>query len=189
MTDNNVNWKGSRLSRSAGHNRFSLFFLLAIKFSHKNLYTTTGKLSALTFRYSRNDLWTSRTPVVDTPKITGMSRLSMHVCNDSLAVRTRMERKERDSVRARQWSDVRSPAQRPGFTCARTKINCNQHRCINQIVRRVGSERRIGTVGTGQSSALPLRMICRWHALREPLRQGNASPSRPRWKKKGERIR
>lgn len=94
----------------------------------------------------------------------------MHVCrSDSLAVRTRMERKERDSVRARQWSDVRSPAQRPGFTCAPTKINCNQHRCINQIVRRVGSERRIGTVGTGQSSALPLRMICRWHALRETL--------------------
>lgn len=67
------------------------------------------------------------------------------------------ERKERDNVHARQWSDVRSPVQRPGLTCARTKINCNQHRCINQLVRRVGSERRIGIVGTRQSSALPFK--------------------------------
>lgn len=113
--------------------------------------------------------------------------------SDSIAVHTRMQRKERDNVRARQWSDVRSPVQRPGFTCARTKINCNQHRWINQIVRRVGSEWRIGTVGTGQSSAFPFGWFVDGtlyanRSTRETFSYPNVSLWRPMWQEKGERA-
>lgn len=63
----------------------------------------------------------------------------------------------------------------PGSPAPGTKINCNQHRCINQIVRRVGSERRIETVGRAAERRASLRMICRWHALPNRFHRGVCS--------------
>lgn len=126
----------------------------------------------------------------------------VHACVQERLARsphTNATERARQRTRARQWSNVRSPVQRPGFTCARTKINCNQHRCINQIVRRVGSERRIGTVGTRQSSALPFGWFVDGtlyasrpaRETRSHTRSLSASLSRNAadgWKKKGKRT-